>query len=100
MNHRLLLRIITMELLNDTKEKIRKRSITCNDRSITAMFPEILREWQDTLYQMAVVHQALGNYEESLSISYQAMNLYEKEGSGFGMANTFIHLGNLFTPLE
>ncbi len=54
----------------------------------------------NTLFQMAVVQQALGNYEESLSISYQAMNLYETEGSGFGMANTFIHLGVLFRRLN
>ena len=53
-----------------------------------------------TLYQMAVVHLALGNYEESLSFSYQAMNLYEKAGSGFGMASTYTHLGNLFTRLN
>ena len=54
----------------------------------------------NTLFQMAVVQQALGNYEESLSISYQAMNLYETEGSGFGMANTLIHLGVLFGRLN
>ncbi len=53
-----------------------------------------------TLFQMAVIHLALGNYEESLSISYQAMNLYEKAGSGFGMASTYMHLGNLFTRLN
>src|SRR5688572_30392898 len=46
MNHRLLLQIITMELLNDMKEKICKRSLTCNDKLITVMFPEILRKRQ------------------------------------------------------
>jgi len=53
-----------------------------------------------TLYQMAVVHLALGNYEESLSISYQAMNQYEKAGSGYGMASAYMHLGILFSRLN
>ena len=53
-----------------------------------------------TLFQMTVVQQALGNYEESFSISYQAINLYQRTGSAFGMANTFMHLGNLFNRLN
>ena len=100
MNYRLLLRIISMDVVERYEGKnsqaldhFQRQIDYCN---VSGDSSRIAR----TLYQMAVVHLALGNYEESLSFSYQAMNLYEKAGSGFGMASTYTHLGNLFTRLN
>ena len=54
----------------------------------------------NTLFQLAVVQQALGNYEESLAISYEAIKMFEENGSAYGMAITFMHIGILFGHLE
>ncbi len=53
-----------------------------------------------TLFQMALIHQYLGDYEESLIVSYRVMDLYAKEGSHYGMAISFMHLGNLFLRMK
>jgi len=53
-----------------------------------------------SLFQMAVVHQSLGNYEQSLAISYRAIEMYERNRSFYGVAITFIHIGNLFGRLK
>jgi tetratricopeptide (TPR) repeat protein len=53
-----------------------------------------------TLFQMAVVQQGLGNYDESLAVSYQAIKMFEKNDAPYGMAITFMHIGNLFGRLK
>ncbi|PSR53803.1 hypothetical protein AHMF7605_09850 [Adhaeribacter arboris] len=52
------------------------------------------------LFQLAVVHHELGNYDKSLEISYRAKKLYEKRGNFFGVARVCMNIGNLFTSVK
>ncbi|MEJ7644821.1 MAG: tetratricopeptide repeat protein [Chryseolinea sp.] len=57
-------------------------------------------ETPGTLFQMAVVQQMLGNYENSLNIGYKAIAAYEKNRDSYGLAITFMHVGILFGRLK
>jgi len=54
----------------------------------------------NTLFQIAVVQDALGRYEQSLAMSYKALATYQRNNSPYGMAISFMHIGNLFAGFK
>ncbi|RDC65558.1 tetratricopeptide repeat-containing sensor histidine kinase [Adhaeribacter pallidiroseus] len=54
----------------------------------------------NSLIHIAVVNNELGNYDKSLAISYQAMNLYEKIGDWYGVARSAMNIGMLFVSMK
>jgi tetratricopeptide (TPR) repeat protein len=54
----------------------------------------------NSLYQIAVVHMYQGNYEKSIGIYYQAIGLYEKKENKYGLAISYMGLGNLLTHMH
>jgi tetratricopeptide (TPR) repeat protein len=52
------------------------------------------------LFQMAVAHHELGNYDQSLAASYRAKELYEKKRSPYGVGRVFMNIGNLFASMQ
>lgn len=54
----------------------------------------------NSMLQMAVVHHDLGNYQKSLEISYRTLAMYERNGFPYGVAVTFMNVGNLFSAMK
>jgi tetratricopeptide (TPR) repeat protein len=54
----------------------------------------------NTLFQVALVQDGLGRYEQSLATSYNALALYQRNNFPYGMGITFMHIGNLFARLK
>jgi len=54
----------------------------------------------NTLFQVAVVQEGLGRYEQSLATSYKALAMFQRNDVPFGVAITFMHIGNLFVRLK
>ncbi|MBC7923451.1 MAG: tetratricopeptide repeat protein [Ferruginibacter sp.] len=52
------------------------------------------------LFQMAVVHKELGNYQQSLATHYRIIRIYEKNRLPYDLGITFMGVGNLLVHLQ
>lgn len=53
-----------------------------------------------SLFQIAIVKDAMGSYDESLELSYKVLAMYRSLKSRYDVAVNFIHIGNLFIRLK